>query len=260
VRTRISRLKDDLSHIERTRRTQRKGRGSAFTIALVGYTNAGKSTLFNALTRGGAMAVDKLFATLDAKSQRASFEMPRQTVIIDTVGFIRKLPHHLVASFRSTMEEAVSADLVLHVIDASHPQAEEQREIGNQVMADLGIDPDRVIEVYNKIDEEAEERRPRPSGRGKARVVDVSALRGDGIDRLVEALRERERQSGEVLRLEIPHQESRLIALLHELGEIREQVADDRTTFFCVWLPHDAVHLFQSFAAAGPILKAVNVG
>ncbi|MGZ8853983.1 MAG: GTPase HflX, partial [Thermoanaerobaculia bacterium] len=152
VRTRISRLKDELRKVERTRETQRKSRDTAFTVALVGYTNAGKSTLFNRLTEGGAVAFDKLFVTLDARSQKAAFEAPRQTVIIDTVGFIRKLPHHLVASFRSTMEEAVSADLVLHIIDSSHPQFAEQREIGDQVLDDLGVDRACVIDVLNKSD------------------------------------------------------------------------------------------------------------
>src|SRR5216683_3001511 len=152
VRTRIARLKDELEKIEQHRVTQRKARKSTFTVALVGYTNAGKSTLFNRLTSGHAEAVDKLFATLDAKSARISCEMPRVTVIIDTVGFIRKLPHDLVASFRSTMEEAVAADLVLHVIDQSHEQFEEQRTIGDEVLRDLGVDRERVIEVYNKSD------------------------------------------------------------------------------------------------------------
>src|SRR6185503_9307975 len=149
VRTRIAKLKEELKHIGKTRETQRKGRGGAFTVALVGYTNAGKSTLFNRLTRGDALAMDQLFATLDAKSQRIAHEMPRETVVIDTVGFIRKLPHHLVASYRSTMEEAVAADLVLHVIDASHPQHPEQREIGEEVLADLGVDSACILDVYN---------------------------------------------------------------------------------------------------------------
>src|SRR5438105_3589007 len=152
VRNRISQLKSELEKIERTRATQRKSRRDAFTVALVGYTNAGKSTLFNRLTGGSALAIDKLFATLDAKSQKASFPMPRETVIIDTVGFVRKLPHHLVASFRSTMEEAVAADLVLHVIDGSHPQYEEQRVVGEEVLRGLGIPAERVIDVYNKAD------------------------------------------------------------------------------------------------------------
>src|SRR6059058_1175452 len=149
---RIARLKDDLKKIEQNRETQRKSRRHAFTVALVGYTNAGKSTLFNRLTSGSAEAADKLFATLDAKSAKAAFEMPRETVVIDTVGFIRKLPHHLVASFRSTMEEAVAADLVLHVIDSSHPQFEDQRAVGDDVLRDLGVKLDRVVEVYNKAD------------------------------------------------------------------------------------------------------------
>src|SRR5438093_3782534 len=149
VRNKISQLKGELQKIEQTRQTQRKSRAAAFTVALVGYTNAGKSTLFNRLTGGSAWAVDKLFATLDAKSQRTSFPMPRPTVIIDTVGFVRKLPHHLVASFRSTMEEAVSADLVLHVIDSTH---EEQAVVGSEVLAALGIPEEKVIEVYNKDD------------------------------------------------------------------------------------------------------------
>ena len=251
VRTRISRLKDDLAKIGQTRVTQRKSRQSAFTVALVGYTNAGKSTLFNQLAGGGAEAIDKLFATLDAKSQRAAFTMPRETVIIDTVGFIRKLPHHLVASFRSTMEEAVAADLVLHVIDASHPQADEQRQIGRQVLEDLGIDPERVMEVFNKSD--------RIEGPASRRRNTISALTGDGIDRLVDAIRDRERQSGELMRLEIPNSESRLIARLHEIGEIHDRVVRNDITFFSVWLPHDAVHLFQQYSA-DRVLQTAKVG
>ena len=152
VRNRIGQLKSELEKIERTRETQRKSRAAVFTVALVGYTNAGKSTLFNRLTGGSALAEDRLFATLDAKSQRAAFPTPRPTVIIDTVGFVRKLPHHLVASFRSTMEEAVAADLVLHMIDGSHPQCDEQRVVGEEVLRSLGITSEKVIDVYNKVD------------------------------------------------------------------------------------------------------------
>ncbi|HEV3485294.1 MAG TPA: GTPase HflX, partial [Vicinamibacterales bacterium] len=242
VRTRIARLKDELQRIEKTRETQRKSRQAAFTIALVGYTNAGKSTLFNRLTRGDTLAMDKLFATLDARSQRIAFEMPRETVIIDTVGFIRKLPHHLVASFRSTMEEAVAADLVLHVIDASHPQYAEQREVGEEVLADLGVDSARVIDVYNKsdrVDEHFDIRR--------RNAVVVSALTGENVERLVEAIRNREREGGELLQLEIPHAESRLIAQLHELAEVYEQSSNDEAVIASAWVPRDAVHLFEKY-------------
>jgi len=245
VRTRIARLKDELQRIEKTRATQRKGRGGAFTVALVGYTNAGKSTLFNRLTRGDAVAVDQLFATLDAKSQRIAHEMPRETVVIDTVGFIRKLPHHLVASFRSTMEEAVAADLVLHVIDASHPQHAEQREVGDEVLADLGVDSARVLEVYNKSDRVEEHFDIR-----RRNAVVVSALTGEHIDRLVEMIRDREREGGELLHLEIPHAESRLIAQLHELAEVYEQSTNDETVTISAWVPDDAAYLFRAFVAS----------
>jgi GTP-binding protein HflX len=243
VRTRIAKLKDELKHIEKTRETQRKSREAAFTVALVGYTNAGKSTLFNRLTRGEAMAMDQLFATLDAKSAKIAAEMPRDTVVIDTVGFIRKLPHHLVASFRSTMEEAVAADLVLHVIDASHPQYAEQRDVGEQVLSDLGIDRERVFEVYNKLDRIDEHFAMR-----RRNSVVVSGLTGEGIDRLVEMVRDRERDGGELLHLEIPHSESRLLARLHEVAEVQEQIANDNGVTVTAWVPRDAVHFFEAHA------------
>ena len=247
VRTRISRLKDDLQKIEQSRETQRKSRRTTYSVALVGYTNAGKSTLFNRLTSGGAEAMDKLFATLDARSQRAAFEMPRETVVIDTVGFIRKLPHHLVASFRSTMEEAVSADLVLHVIDGSHPQWAEQREVGRGVLADLKIEPARVLEVFNKSD-----RLHQHFHAGGKDAVVVSALTGEGIDRLLDLIRVAQRQAGELMLIEVPHGDSRLAARLHEVGEVYEQTATETGVIFKAWVPRNAVHLFQAYATEHP--------
>ncbi|HEX6178192.1 MAG TPA: GTPase HflX [Thermoanaerobaculia bacterium] len=251
VRTRISRLKEELGRIEQSRGTQRKARRAAFTVALVGYTNAGKSTLFNRLTTGGAEAMNKLFATLDARSQKAAFEMPRETVVIDTVGFIRKLPHHLVASFRSTMEEAVAADLVLHVIDASHPQWSDQRDVGRQVLADLKVDADRVIEVFNKSD-----RIDDHFGSLERDAVVVSALTGEGIDTLLNVIRTREREDGEVMLLEVPHDDARTIARLHEVGEIHDRSVTDHALIFRVWIPRDAVHLFAAYSAASSLEHA----
>jgi GTP-binding protein HflX len=243
IRNRIAHLKEELRKIERTRETQRKARSGAFTVALVGYTNAGKSTLFNQLTRGGATAVDKLFATLDAKSQRAAFEMPRETVVIDTVGFIRKLPHNLVASFRSTMEEAVAADLVLHVIDVSHPHYEEQRTVAEEVLRELGVPAERVMEVYNKVD------RAETMIRRKG-AVGVSALTGKNIDKLVEAIRERELAGGEVVQLAIPHGEPRLLAQLHEVGVIHEQKNMEDATEVTAWLPREMLATYQPFTTS----------
>jgi GTP-binding protein HflX len=242
VRTRIARLKEELEKIEKQRNTQRKSREAAFTVALVGYTNAGKSTMFNRLTKGQTVAMDQLFATLDSKTQRIAHDMPRETIMADTVGFIRKLPHHLVASFRSTMEEAVAADLVLHVIDASHPQYDEQREVGTAVLKDLGVDTANVIEVYNKIDRLNEHFDTR-----RRDTVAVSALTGKGIDRLVEMIRMRERAGGEHLQLEIPHSESRLLARLHEVAEVYEQSSNDSGVAVNAWVPQDAVHLFAAY-------------
>jgi GTP-binding protein HflX len=248
VRTRIRHLKADLEKIERTRSTQRKARAGAFTVALVGYTNAGKSTLFNRLTEGRTLAVDQLFATLDPKSQRAAFETPQETVVIDTVGFVRKLPHHLVASFRSTMEEAASADLVLHVIDVSHPQFEDQRSVGEEILRDLGIDPERVIDVYNKVDRVEK----------LAWSRGVSALTGHGIERLMGQIVERQLEGGEVLELEFPHDAGRALAHLHEVATIQRQLVTDDSTQVTAWVPKHAVQKFLSFSATD-LLNRVKV-
>jgi GTP-binding protein HflX len=268
VRNRISHLKEELRRIERTRDTQRKSRHTAFTVALVGYTNAGKSTLFNRLTRGGAEAMDKLFATLDAKSQRSAFELPRQTVIIDTVGFVRKLPHHLVASFRSTMEEASSADLVLHIIDASHPQHEEQLAVGNEVLRDLHVPAERVIEVYNKVDlvdgfrglvvpgSRREAKHHRETAQPRDRATSLSARTGHGIDRLVEMIRDRELAGGEIMHLEIPHDQSRLLAKLHDIADVHQRRATNECTQVTAWIPGKAIRMFEPFLATESLKRA----
>lgn len=250
VRTRISRLKDELKKIEQHRHTQRKARKQAFTVALVGYTNAGKSTLFNRLTQGNVAAVDKLFATLDAKSARIDAEMPRETVIVDTVGFIRKLPHHLVASFRSTMEEAVAADLVLHVIDQSHPLFEEQRTIGDEVLRELGVDMANVIEVYNKSDRVEDHFHPH-----RKHAVSVSALTGRGIDQLIEEVRKRELEGGEMVQLAIPHGESRAAARLHEVAEVYDQSENGEATLFTAWVPRGLLPEFAAFRVSARARK-----
>jgi GTP-binding protein HflX len=178
LRSRIRHLEEDLEKIERTRKVQRHGRSGAPTVALTGYTNAGKSTLFNRLTAAGTLAENRLFATLDAKLRRGSVEGARTAVFADTVGFIRKLPHHLVSSFRSTLGEITAADLVLHVIDRSHPRWEEQAAVAEQVMDELGVDRERVVNVYNKADL-VQPDEPR-NGQG----LWVSAVTGEGIPAL----------------------------------------------------------------------------
>ena len=127
-------------------------RRDALSVALAGYTNAGKSSLFNRLTRAKAKVEDRVFATLDSRLRRGALGSGQMVIFADTVGFIRKLPHHLVASFRGSLEEVVAADLVLHVVDRSHSAWEDHLRVGNEVLADLGVPEERVLQVFNKSD------------------------------------------------------------------------------------------------------------
>ncbi len=186
LRRRIARLERDLERIERMRKVQRGGRVGVRLVALAGYTNAGKSTLFNRLTGDSTLAEDRLFATLDSRLRRMPLPgrapsgiggAAEEIVLSDTVGFIRKLPHHLVASFRSTLEELVEADLVVHLVDSSHPLWHEQRQVADELLADLGVEPDRILTVFNKCDRCANE-----IARGGE--LAISALDGSGVDLL----------------------------------------------------------------------------
>jgi len=185
LRRKISRLERDLERIERMRRVQRGGRSGVPVVALAGYTNAGKSTLFNRLTDDDALAEDRLFATLDSRLRRGRLAGGVNVVFADTVGFIRKLPHHLVASFRSTLEEVVAADVVVHVVDRAHPRWEEQQAVAEEVMRELGVDPQRVLTVFNKVD-----RLARPVAVGSGDLL-LSARTGSGVGALRGALARR---------------------------------------------------------------------
>ena len=185
LRKRIRQLKADLQKIERTRQVQRRGRRDVLQIALAGYTNAGKSTLFNQLTRAGAPVEDRLFATLDSKLRRGALDADTVAVFADTVGFIRKLPHHLVASFKSTLEEITYADLVLHVVDRSHPQWQEQLEVGEAVLQDLGVDAERVVTLFNKSDLTGD------AARSSEPSLWISARTGSGLEPMKKAILER---------------------------------------------------------------------
>ncbi len=186
LRRRIEHLERDLEKIERTRAIQRRGRRQIAQVALAGYTNAGKSTLFNRLTHSDAHVEDRLFATLDSRLRRGGIDGTGQVAVFaDTVGFIRKLPHHLVASFRSTLGEVATADLVLHVVDRSHPQWRDQLQVAEEVLEELGVERRRVVTVFNKSDLLGE------TIRRSGDALWVSALTGDGVDELRADLRGR---------------------------------------------------------------------
>jgi GTP-binding protein HflX len=152
VREKISLLRKRLSEIDKQAFTQRKERGELIRVALVGYTNVGKSTLMNLLTKSGVLAENKLFATLDTTTRKVVYENT-PFLLSDTVGFIRKLPHHLVESFKSTLDEVKESDILLHVIDISHPQYEDQMKVVQTTLADMGCHDKPVIAVFNKMDE-----------------------------------------------------------------------------------------------------------
>lgn len=184
VRKRIARLSKDLQAIERQRATQRRRRQDQFKVAIVGYTNAGKSTLLNALTDAHAFVEDRLFATLDSTVRQLKSPDSQRILLIDTVGFIRKLPHHLVASFRSTLEEVVLSDLLLHVVDLAHPHYPEQMRQVDQTLAEMGLQDHPRLLVFNKIDRveySAELQRVQTE---YPEAVLISALRGIQLEAL----------------------------------------------------------------------------
>jgi GTP-binding protein HflX len=192
IGSRVKVLKDKLAQFKRRRDVQRRARvrSDVLSVSLVGYTNAGKSTLFNALTHAGSYTADQLFATLDTTTRRVYLEATGNLVLSDTVGFIRALPHSLVASFRATLEETVHADLLLHVVDASSGAREPQIEAVNAVLAEIGADAIAQVLVWNKIDLTPFSPGLERDEYGKIRRVSLSARTGDGLDLLRAALAE----------------------------------------------------------------------
>ena len=182
IRRRIRSLRLQLDSVEqqRERRRERRKKDGIQTVAIVGYTNAGKSTLLNALTHAGVLAEDKLFATLDPTARALRLPDGRQVLLIDTVGFVRRLPHHLVDAFRSTLEEAVEADVILNVCDASSPEAEEHLQVTRELLQELGCGDVPILTVFNKCDLS-----PEPV-RAEGPSVCISAKTGQGLPRLLE--------------------------------------------------------------------------
>jgi len=202
IKKRLSELHHQIAQIDKRKERQVQSRsGQYLTISLVGYTNAGKSTLMNLLTGSEVYVADKLFATLDTKTKRWNVGQELFVLLSDTVGFVRDLPHHLVASFRATLEEAIHADLLLHVVDVSHPNAQQQIQAVNTVLGEIGCAKKDVLLILNKVDRPGCTSRRDLLGTLYPEAVAVSARTGEGVDRLVEMVHSR--AAGEKLHLRI---------------------------------------------------------
>ncbi len=243
IRDRMAKLRKELDQVTRTRALHRARRQRAPwpVVALVGYTNAGKSTFFNRLTNSDVMAENLLFATLDPTMREVAMPGIEKAILSDTVGFISELPTQLVAAFRATLEEVISADLIIHVRDISHPDSDAQREDVEQVLTEIGAMGEGkapLIEAWNKIDLLSAEERERIEAEAARRenVVPISATTGEGIETLMARVAET-LQSGNRLRLvTLPASAGEAIAWLHANGEIVGQRSEDLETEFEVRL------------------------
>lgn len=252
VSERIDRIERDLDAVRRQRETQRAGRQrSQWPLAsIVGYTNAGKSTLLNKLTGADVLAKDVLFATLDPTTRRLRLPTNQNILLTDTVGFIRKLPHGLVEAFKATLEEVVQADLLLHVVDVSHPQVDEQIAAVNAVLNEIGAGDKPTLMVFNKVDQLR-------GGNTLPRLhelypnsVAISAIQGTGLEELLAEIGSQIRPERELLELKIPHEQAAVIARLHKVGQVLERRYLAKTARFKARIPPHHHAEFAPFIVA----------
>lgn len=247
---RVRKIERELKDTKRSRETQSKRRKSSGdpVVAIVGYTNAGKSTLFNRLTDAGVLVEDRLFATLDSTVRKLELPHGHNALVSDTVGFVSDLPHELVEAFRSTLEEAADADLLVHLVDASDADPDHQVTAVREVLAEIGAtDVDELV-VYNKIDA--------PDDNGIHRLEQlhpaaefISARTGEGIDGLLDAIVDRLDAKTVELDLLIPYERGDVLADVHDAGDVTGLEHGETGTEVSVRLPHDEAHRFRHFVA-----------
>ncbi len=248
---RTQKLERDLRALAATRATQRKARRrrDLVQVALVGYTNAGKSTLLNRLTQAGVLVQDQLFSTLDPTVRRLHLPGGETVLLSDTVGFVRRLPHQLVEAFRSTLEEVREADLLVHLVDASNPDADERMAAVDAVLHEIGADDVPRLVVWNKTDvaDVDDVKALVASHRGS---VAISAATGVGIPELLTAISDRLRSLAHVIELLVPYDRGDVLAALHRAGEVLVEVHDERGTRVRARLPASANGRFTEFSPA----------
>ena len=240
VSKRLTALRRELEHIDLRKQRQIESRGEHFKVSLVGYTNAGKSTLLKCLTGTDVFIANQLFATLDTKTKRWNLDRDIHVLLSDTVGFVRDLPHHLVASFRATLEETLNADLLLHVVDVSHPQAEVQLHAVNRVLKEIGCDEKDILLVFNKVDRPIEHL---PSRSVRDTLITlypdalcISARTGQGIDTLHQAVLQRVTGQKLHLRITCSYHDGRAAGFVRAHGEIISEDYTESDIILEAWL------------------------
>jgi GTP-binding protein HflX len=239
VQERIARLERELEAVRRTRAVQRQGRKRHQwpVAAVVGYTNAGKSTLLNLLTGADVVAANKLFATLDPTTRSFTLPNKQRVLLTDTVGFLRKLPHTLIESFKATLEEVGEADLLIHVVDLSHPRVDEQMEAVDKVIKELDAFGKQTLIVFNKIDNLENRELAETYVSRFPDSVAISARTGEGVSKLVSALQEALSSWRLRLQFRLPAKESALIAEIHRVGHVLELRYEDENALIVAHVP-----------------------
>ncbi|HEX4529259.1 MAG TPA: GTPase HflX [Acidimicrobiia bacterium] len=248
ILSRVSKLERDLDRLAKNRDTQRKGRrrSALSTLALVGYTNAGKSTLLNRMTGADVLVEDRLFSTLDPTTRRLRLSGGETVLVSDTVGFVQRLPHQLVESFRSTLEEVVDADLLLHVVDAGSPDAEQQIVAVHAVLREIGADAVPELLVLNKGDVAAPGDVKALLGAHPDAVV-VSAITGEGVTVLLDTIGARIRALAPIVELLVPYERGDVVAALHREGEVLVEVHAEGGTRVRARIPGVTLPRFDDF-------------
>jgi len=249
ARKRVSELKRELKHVSSERELQRKSRARSgvFRVALVGYTNAGKSTLLNAITGAGVLQADMLFATLDSTTRKMALPEGREITLTDTVGFINKLPHGLVESFKSTLAEVNEADLLLQVTDAGSSQREPQMQAVREVLQEIGAHESSSVVVFNKIDTLTAEERQTLQGRYPNAVL-VSGLSGEGLDELLARIAEEASRGSVTMSVLVPYTRGDLVRMAHERGQILSERHSEVGTRLVVRVDSELAARFADFA------------